>query len=103
MPFCLVGLVLWFGLTFFMAEICRRVCLFLEEVTHLTTRYEGSLSRLMLRVFSARHSANFAAVVLLLSLLFVSVSCFYRCSPLLICIDFAFKRSVMPIHWLWKR
>lgn len=63
---------MWFGMTFVMAEIIRRVCLFSEEIFHLRTRYDGSISRVVLHVFNSRNSANFFTVIILLSLLFVS-------------------------------
>lgn len=67
-----VGLLLWFGMTFVIAEIIRRVCLFTEEIAHLDTRYDGSISRVVLHVFNTRNSANIFTVITLLSLLFVS-------------------------------
>lgn len=70
--FLTVGLLLWFGMTFVMAEIIRRVCLFSEEIVHLNTRYDGSISSVVLHVFNSRNSANFFTVIILLSLLFVS-------------------------------
>ncbi|EFX66211.1 hypothetical protein DAPPUDRAFT_229490 [Daphnia pulex] len=69
-----VGLLLWFGMTFVMAEIIRRICLFSEEVQHLNSRYDRSMSRVVLHVFNLRNSANFFTVVILLSLLFISSS-----------------------------
>ncbi|XP_032776835.1 stimulator of interferon genes protein-like isoform X1 [Daphnia magna] len=69
-----VGFLMWFGMTFVMAEIIRRVCLFSEEIFHLRTRYDGSISRVVLHVFNSRNSANFFTVIILLSLLFISSS-----------------------------
>lgn len=70
--FFAVGLLLWFGMCFVLAEIVRRVCLFAEEINHLKTRYDSSMSRVVLHVFNSRNSANFITVIILLSLLFVS-------------------------------
>lgn len=68
----LVGVLLWFGLCFVMAEMIRRLCLFSEEIHHLRTRYDESWSRLLLHVFNFRNSANFVTLLILLALLFVS-------------------------------
>lgn len=66
------GMLLWFAMTFYIAEILRRFCLFTEEINHINTRYEGSISRLILHVFGSRPSANFGALLIILSLGFVS-------------------------------
>lgn len=73
MFFFSVGLLLWLGMCFVLAEIIRRVCLFVEEIDHLKTRYDGSISRIVLHVFNFRNSANFVTVIILLALLFVSL------------------------------
>jgi len=66
------GMLFWFAMTFYVAEILRRICLFVEEINHIKTRYEGSISRIILHVFGSRPSANFAALLIILSLGFVS-------------------------------
>lgn len=69
----IVGVVLWFGIVFILAEITRRLFLFAEEIKHLNTRYNGAKSRLFLYVFSSPYAANLTALIMLLSLLFVSI------------------------------